>query len=48
LERDDAVWLDAALFPDADTLARCHVLRDLGSAESRLSALDRSLGDGDV
>jgi spermidine/putrescine transport system substrate-binding protein len=27
---------DKALFPDDDTLARCHTLRDLGDAESRL------------
>ena len=29
---------DRALFPDADTLARCHVLRDLGPDEPRLAA----------
>ena len=30
---------DPTLFPDADTLARCHVLRDLGPAEARLTGL---------
>ena len=30
---------DRALFPDADTLTRCHVLRDLGPAEVRLAGL---------
>lgn len=28
---------DRVLFPDADTLARCHVLRDLGPDEARLA-----------
>jgi spermidine/putrescine transport system substrate-binding protein len=33
---------DPALFPDAETLARCHVFRDLGPAEARLVALYES------
>jgi spermidine/putrescine transport system substrate-binding protein len=30
---------DRSLFPDADTLARCHVFRDLGPEEARLTSV---------